>query len=567
MKSRILFLTAILFLIIFCSCSQQAGSTVSINASTQKDQWFKASRSTHIDISQMDPTVLYAVKTKSGRSRGLLARDVSTSESILTTEAGTNIPVPDENNSCSFVGGDVNITSDDEIQLVELKAGTDCTLHATGEPNFITEDGDRVWEEYYYVDLTQPPYDFSEDELKRMTLASFITTGNGGAGRSDCAIVSTNFTAVADENSGMFGTFDLTGYTGVILYNKVGIINGENWTQTVLLQPTNLISCDGSTTEINDFYDVLQIDASTAVAGKEYVLVIKTYEPGSYSIGKWNTPMTSFTDGTSRGFAVPITSDEADASVIYMGEIDPSRDFLIDCPIYNTDQQTKHYADVYIREISETEKNLSKITLSPSGTTVFTVDVPARTVFKTPLMVTAEDEELKKNLYITIQCNYLNDDGSLGDIYGEGDIGTWLNVSHDYGTGMGTKPMEGSYTKRLVSSHELLENITLLVGDTKASKNLRFTITIEKSEEPLEMDYPGEDGWMLYVVPNNGSPIQSVKVKNTERYGLAPYTLPAAPSRPGYSFKSWSIRHTLYQPGETIMIDSDNSIVAVWDKL
>ena len=61
---------------------------------------------------------------------------------------------------------------------------------------------------------------------------------------------------------------------------------------------------------------------------------------------------------------------------------------------------------------------------------LFIIDVPAGTNFKNPLMVEAQEGQSKSNLYINVQCNYLNDNGSLGDYFGAGYVEAYLNLSH-----------------------------------------------------------------------------------------------------------------------------------------
>jgi len=566
--SRIVLICLCFLLVLAVSCSDSGSanpSEVSIDASSQTDQWFPAGRNTSISITSMDPTVLYAVKTKKGGSRSLSARDSESSDSILTTESGTNIPIPDEDCSCNFIGSDVHITTQDDIQIVELKAGTDMTLHASGEPDYIAENGDRVWEEYYYVDLTQPPYNFTPDELKRMTV--FTKHTGSGSGGSNWAMVSTNFSAIVDETSGMFGAFDISEHEGVIIYSQICIKSGTDWTQRVYLRPTTLMSCDSSVTAINESYEVLQVDTSTASADKEYVLVMKKYEEGAYLLEQHSAEMTRFLDGTSRGFAIPISSDEADASVIYLGKIDPSRDFLIDFPIYNTDEEQRHYADVYIREISDYEKNMGRIMLTSEDDMEFTIDVPANAGrFKYPLLVGAEgdDNNLKNNLIVSVECNEL-EGGIKGDYYGRGYTEVYMNMSHSYSVGMSGKAMYGSYSSSVVTDTNYLETLCLYAN--YSAKPLRFTIHIKRSDEPIREDGFDPSYWKLTIVPNNGGEIRTENVPTLEPHGVAKYTAPAAPSRPGYEFVGWGIGGSVYQPGDQIDIYFENVLVAIWNPL
>ncbi len=560
------FLCIMLALVVSCSdggSHSGAISDVTINASSQKDVWFPASKHSRVNITSMDSTVLYAVKTRNGGSRGLTYKDAGSSESIITTGAGTNIPIPDENNSCNFIGEDVDITAEDEIQVVELKAGTDLTLHAAGEPDFISEDGEKVWEEYYYVDLTQAPFDFTAEEKERLTLVS-VQTGSGSGG-SDWAMVSTNFSAIVDEYSGMFGAFDLSGHDAVILYNKVGIRSGSDWTQRLILKPTTMVTCDSSVTEINDFYEVLQIDASTATPGKEYVLVMETYEPGWYALKEWSASMTRFLDGRSRDFAVPIASDEPHASVIYLGEIDPSNDFLVDFPVYDTDQEQRHYADVYIREISDYEKNMARILLTSENELVFTVDVPAYTNFRYPVLVRSEgeDKNLKNDLFVSVECKEL-DGGVVGDYFG-GYVEAYYNSSHDHGVGMSGDAALGSFSSHSVSHSDYLE--TFCLSANSKEKDLRFTIHITRSDEPLQWKEHDPSFWEITIIPNNGESFRTEKVFTDEPHGKGPFTFPAAPSRPGYSFARWGLNDSVFNPGDTVDIYFNQTVVAVWDRI
>ena len=428
--------------------------------------------------------------------------------------------------------------------------------------NFSLEHPEGIWPSQH---LDCSPAETPCEHLLSLTLYK-MHLGGSGSGGDDMAIVSTNFTAVVDEFSGTFGLIDLTGHDGVILYSKIGILSGSDWKRKLILRPTTIVKCDSSTVEINDYCATLQVDSSTVTPGKEYVLVLKKYEPGWYALEEWSSTMTRYTDGTSRGFATPISSDEPDASVIYLGTIEPGRDILIEFPIFDTDMTSKHYADVYIREINAYEKTMSGITLSATDKTEYTVDIPAGKLFKNPLMVSAEEGAPKNNLIINVQCNYLNDDGTLGDYYG-GYIEAYLNASHTYGVGSSGYAMYGPISTREIEQNELLETIKITVNTNGSTRNLRMKVTIEHSDEPLIDDsYNNWKGWEVLVIPNNGEANYSMLVKTAEKFGNATITAPSAPSRNGYNFIGWSLNGNMYSPGSQIRIDFTNTLVGVWEK-
>lgn len=558
-------LFSLLLLALIVSCTQESSTTVTINAESQMEQWFSAGRNTHINISNMDPTVLYAVKTKNSGSRSVkaTAKDTETNQGIVTTETGTHIPIPDSNNSCNFVGGDVEITSKDEIQVIQLTKGSDCRLSVDSEPTYIDEDGHYIWEEYYYVDFSQEPYNFSSDELTRLT---FVNQGRGNIGESaDYAVVSTDFAELVDWETKMFGTFDLSKHEGVILYNKlVGDENSYGWNQ-LILRPTTMVSCNSEEVALTNYYEILQIDASTADPNKEYVLVINVDDnvDGYYHLMETAGEMMCYLDGSFKGFATPIISDEEASRVFHLGKITPEKDFILHSQVYNNqlDVEYDHYADVYIREINDYEKNMISIMLSDQEDTIYTLDIPANTRLELSVMVDAEPKVQKDNLYVTFEARYINDDDSLGDFIAEMPTESYLNMKNNNPGGHAAgKSMTGSCITRTVSNKMDLESIYLLVNCLECTQPIRVTITIKRSEEALPF-VEQEGGNQLTIVNNNGDPPTTVFVEY-DTY----YTAPPAPSRAGYSFKGWWLLNTLYNPGDSMRVDGYSTLVGVWDE-
>lgn len=560
---------SLLLLALIVSCTQESSTTVTINAESQMEQWFSAGRNTHINISDMDPTVLYAVKTKNSGSRSVkaTAKDTETNQGIVTTETGTHIPIPDSNNSCNFVGGDVEITSKDEIQVIQLTEGSDCRLSVDSEPTYIDEDGHYIWEEYYYVDFSQEPYNFSPEELSRLT---FVNQGRGNIGESaDYAVVSTDFAELVDRETKMFGTFDLSKHEGVILYNKlVGDENSYGWNQ-LILRPTTIVSCDSTDSVAQtNYYEIFQIDSSKADPNKEYVLVFNVDDSvdSYFHLMETAGEVTCYLDGSLRGFATPLLSDEDASRVFYLGKIKPNKDFILHSQIYNNqlDAEYNHYADVYVREINDYEKDMTKITLSDQEKTVYTLDIPARTKLELSVMVDAEANVKKNNLYVTLEANYLKDDDSLGDYIAEIPTESYLNMKgNNSDNSWGGKSMIGSCVTRTVGDKADLDSIYILVNARDCFSPIRVTITISHSDEKLP-DVEKEGYEMLSIINNDGTPPVTEYVKY-EQDG-AYYTAPPAPSRPGYSFKGWWLFNTLYNPGDVMRVDGCSSLVAVWNK-
>ena len=570
MKKLFLFLIGLLSMTVFIvSCSQEPAGTLSIDVSTQTEQWFSAKSGTKITLSSMDPTVMYAVKTKSGDARAVYPRgSEDDSSSILTTQVGTHIPIPEMDLTCTFLGIDVNITRSDDLSIIKLKLGQDFTLDTSERgADFIASDGTRVWEEYYYCDLLFRGY--TQEELSHMVL---VTEQSGsGSGSSDSAMVSLGFKQLANPETGAYGTVDLRGMLGVILYNNVGILSGTASTQKLILEPSTLIECD-QTVQIKGTHEVLQVKAETADPEKEYVLEVTTYDPNAEYIRlnmRNSLTMSIFADnGESRGFIVPLGQKQDGTHLVYLGKIKPTRDFLIDFPLMNASQGLEKYADVRIREITPEEKNAAILTLTSEQKQTFTMDIdPAGNGFMIikPVLVESENSNvLKNNLLITAECNYLNPDDSLGDYY-EGCVETAVNTSHSYSVGYGNTSLMGSYAEGISPDSSYLEVIKLEVENPDPGKRLRITISIERSPEKLKWDFDYSK-WKLMIVPNNGTKPYTMDVPTLEPAGQAVFTVPPAPSRPGYSFISWSLNGNPCYPGESCYMRFNDCLVAVWEK-
>ena len=416
--------------------------------------------------------------------------------------------------------------------------------------DFVTEDGTNVWERYYNVDMSS----LSKEERQRMTFNVWWTNGGGVSQDIDWEALTPDTNTKIRMNNGCL-TDDLSEYDSIIIHYKVSMPKAETTVHKLLLKPTVMVDTNATIVPINDFYETLQVDTSNAVSGKEYVLVIKPdkTEDGWIGLCTWSSVNTRYLDVANRAPTQKIETNEKNATVVYLGEIEQNRDFLITFPIHQSSEEPHHYADVYIREISDYEAvkmSESRVVIDGSEDTVVTIDVPANTLLQKSLIVVPEKGTEAKNLFITTECNYLNSDGSIGDYYGLGSVSNSLD-------GWST---DGTYS---VFQKESLNGMSLFINNITSGK-LRLTITIHKSDTPITPWTNKPESHTVTIIPNNGEEFYKLVVPTDEPYGDASFKAPAAPTRAGYSFVQWARQGHTYQPGDTVTFGFDDTMVAVW---
>ena len=455
------------------------------------------------------------------------------------TEDSTVDPITDEPIEDSIV-------NPNELKIQRI------VFDSTARPADYVSDGMNVWEEYYTVDLSN----LTENEKKRMTLEPWWTrNGDNQTERMDWEFLSVETHTGLNTHTGLM-TFNLSGNNSVILHFKFSVSGSTDTILNLILKPTVLVSTNSSVVPINDFYETLQIDTSNAVSGKEYVLVIKPDNTvdGSIGLSTWSSVNTRFLNGNDRGPTQKIETNENNATAVYLGKIERNNDFLITFPIHNSSEEPHHYADVYIREISNYEATKmaeSRVVIKGSGDTVYTVDVPARTVLQKSLNVVPAEGTQANNLFITTECNYLNSDGTLGDYYGLGSVSNSLD-------GWSTDGTYSVFQKSTLSSMSLFaNNIT--------DGLLRITLTIHKSNNPITPWTNNPDSNTVTIIPNNGDDFYTIVVPTDTPYGSGSFEAPVAPVRDGYRFVQWARQGWTYQPGDTVTVGFDDTMVGVWE--
>ena len=123
----------------------------------------------------------------------------------------------------------------------------------------------------------------------------------------------------------------------------------------------------------------------------------------------------------------------------------------------------------------------------------------------------------------------------------------------------------GSFSSHSVSHSDYLE--TFCLSANSKEKDLRFTIHITRSVEPIQWKEHDPSFWEITIIPNNGESFRTEKVFTDEPHGKGSFTFPAAPSRPGYSFAGWGLNDSVFNPDDTVEIYFNQTVVAVWDRI
>ena len=532
MKRALLFVAALMLLALLVSCDGSGSAVaVEVDASNLDGAWTSVSGRSRITIENMDSGKMYAVKTKGG-SRST-SRD-AVSDTVFKAGDSSYIPVPDKNNKSSFYANDINIHGSGQIQVVELKDGSDdmTIKEDEDEISYYNDRGEAVYEEYYHIDFTQPPYD-TLDRSRISLLTYHLGSGSGG----------TNWGYVTIGEGGLkpegytAGLYDFSAHDSVNLYNQMTVAH-SSYPWSLQLIVTNPVVCtEGIPMEIPSKYGVFSIGPLTQ--GKQYVMEL-TMNPGLGYAEDFNL---RYVGGDFSGFVFPL-SESSSKAVYYIGEIE--KELLADIWIGIGGYKGTDLGSVLFREATaeEIEEFRSHI-ISYDGSDK-TIDYRFETQGKYRYLL-EYDSEMPSNVELTVEYKY--DD----DSYSTSVCETYVRSGHTSGVGYSGTALIGAYSKYVVPSYDILNQLSLL---SYTDQPVNVTISLHKLEEPHGWD----ETCHLFIVKNNGEPIEE---KILTQYST--YVIPEL-SRAGYSYKGMYYEYRYYRPGDTVTVSNMyTAMVAVWE--
>lgn len=538
--SLLLSLAAIAVLV-FASCNAGESARLVFDANNLDENWEGVSRNSRITLENMDPSVMYAVKTRGGSRT--LHRAAVDSSNIFKGNENTYIPIPDNNYKSSFTANDVHIYGSGSVQIVKLRDGSDdMTIREAEDPvSFYNSEGEAVYEEYYHIDFTQEPYS-SLDKSRISLLVYGLGSGSGGS----------NWGYVTIDAGGIrpagytAGLYDFSSFDSINLYNTMAIAHSSSpHSQELII--TNPIRCElGKPQKIPSKYGVFSIGPATV--GTNYVLEIDK-EPGLYYDDDFNL---RYVNGDFDSFAFSVHTSES-KDVYFLGEID--KELLCDVWLYIGGYSGSDFGSITFREATEEEisEYQSHFFTIKDDTTVFNLRLAPKDYSEHEFIAISGDGKLLNNMYITAEYTYDNGE------YIEGYCETYLRNSHFYGVGHGGTALTGAYVEYPLTSGSILEIFKVRALDTEP---VNVKITFKRSDSEVTDDSSWRSICDLFVVPNNGQEISHELIKHYEYY-----TVPEL-VRPGYSYRGMYYSGRLYKSGEKIQIENVHSaIIAAWDPL
>lgn len=532
MKKAFVLVSAIVLFALLVSCDGGGGASVEVDASNLDGSWKSVSGWSRITIENMDSGKMYAVKTQGG-SRSV-ARD-ATSDTVFQSGDSSYIPVPDKNNKSSFYANDINIHGSGQIQVVELRDGSDdmTIKEAEDEISYYNDRGEAVYEEYYHIDFTQPPYD-TLDRSRIALLTYHLGSGSGG----------TNWGYVTMGEGGLkpegytAGLYDFSAHDSVNLYSQMCVAHSSNpWSLQLIV--TNPVVCtEGVAMEIPSKYGVFSIGPLTP--GKQYVMEISKKSGLDYA----DSFNLRYVGGDFSGFVFPL-SETSSTAVYYIGEIE--KELLADIWIYIGGYTGTDFGSVLFREATSDELEEYRSHIRNYDGSDMTIEYRFET-FGEYIYLLKYDDELPSNIELTVEYKYDN------GLYSTEGCSTYLRSAHTYGVGHSGNSLIGSYSRFIVSSSDILQQISL---QSYASQPVNVTVTLHKLEEP----HDGHDERChLFIVKNNGEPIDEVILKQYSTYEIPVLT------KAGSTYKGMYYGYMLREPGERITVENlYTAMVAVWE--
>ncbi len=527
------------------SCGGGSSSILEIDASNLSSDSVSVSRRTHISFQNMDPTKMYSVRTTGG-SRDVSRGAISTS-GVFKTNESTFVPIPDKENKAEFSGNDIEIQGSGSIQIVELHSGTGPMILSEAEDpvSYYDDRGERVYEKFFHVDFTQPPYDTIDKS--RVALLMY-NLGSGGGSGLNWGYVTMGAGGLGPEGYTP-GLYDFSNYDYVNLYinNSIAFSNGRMSNEMILMNP---VVCRENVPQ--DIVGKLGVYSFTPANDTTPYVMITHKTDSAY---QYSDPSNLRTiDGDFIDFTLRLSSDIVATDIYYIGCL--SSELLVDLSVH-----TLYYSGYFPSELGSVEfrpATASEIAEFESHVVSVNYD---KTVFSRRFEVGDNAEFVfylepngdfvPNNSVMKVEYKY--DDGT----YATNPVETYVSSGHTYGVGTSGNGLNGAYIEFICSMDNYPVKVS--VFSNSESQPVTVTITLERSDSELRED-GSMDSAKLFVIPNNGSNARLERIPlNGE------YTVPTL-SWKGHTFRGLYYAGSLYAPGSKIEIRQIYSAaVGVWD--
>lgn len=367
MKSKFCFILLSLVLVfsLLVSCNSESkkddDTSISGNISDLTGKWLTVTDSTTISLKNIPNDVLYNVQVSSSSNNSKSASRDNEKDKLAITENGSIIPIPDENNACSYKGSDIGISgTEGKMRIDTIKSNTTegLMILSSKNPDQRCEPKDSRYDEYYETSycINLNSEKFSPLNKTEIAIISKKLGGGGSANMSsDYGIFFTNNYALSNSKK-VKSLLDMSDISGFNIYQGFGITksNPDVWRQFEIVI-TNPISLPyGEETEIPSENNVFRVTKALDKT-KEFVIELKSPERISDTYQNFDDNADArYLDGTRKPYFAPMTNEKKNVATYYLGKIED--DFIFNV-CWTGSSETVNYGTLTLREITEEEKN------------------------------------------------------------------------------------------------------------------------------------------------------------------------------------------------------------------
>ena len=553
-KNINLFFVVLCILLISCAGESSNGKVVSIQIDAESDlnKVFEISSHTTIDLVSMDPDVLYAVNTSSfgPYSRALIdeAGNTSTNAGLLELVLGHYLAVADENNECSFNGNDAGIYSQNgNVSIVKIRNGEsdDMTINSSTDPvSYYGSDGSSVYEEYYHIDFSKAPFNtMDKSRIIINPVTEYYGEGSSFSTTEYGFFTINNGSIKKDLNA--FGVHDLSDFDFVNLFYSTSVIKDPSVSFETRFVMMNPVECSFNTeyypNERLNYYTFNPIDGCS-----DYVFeVSKITRDGTYVLkpvlGIANLRGASLEDtyrfGGDSGKNLVRNLTEEVLFSIYRGIGDDELSVIVREP---TDEEMQQYLESIVIVDSESfEFSPADITEKSDsvGWDRYREEMINSYAYSNELSFESANGLDLREMKLTVEVRY--NDGSYA-------------TGHEYYVINNIGGTFGSHMETYIDKNHVLNSLTIEIIEPEP-----FTVSVklEKKQDSVKAD--GDTH--LFVIKNNGDPIEDLIVKTNSIYSV-PYLENGDREYIGMVYAG-----QLYKPGDGVRIYvGDSSITALW---
>ena len=437
-----LFLIIAMSIMLAVSCSPQTAETKpatddyieisSYDSSVTSANSYAVTGQSRIRMSNLEEGGLYGVFSRSYDSS--TSRSVGSAPNLVQVGTGNYIHYSADASDQVFSGYDVGIWNTGRVNVIKYEPeGQDMKIDtSTDDFVFIDDRGNRVYQEYYRINLLDPEY----EDLDPSRIA-VLNYGTGGGYEHSVGII--------DEMTGYVkntGIFDFTGKTALSLLNQRYVTTVDGTEELMLVNP-QILEVGGEIRFKTPFiYELIATE-------EELVLELALeHDYFDYQL-QWGGTHGRVAEGSNAGarqpYIFPMSYDSATNKVVlYIGPVKENALFTITAePRLGDDGRLEDAGSMILRPITEQEKSvLNIINVSEHMEDPVEIRLPAGQMI-TPVIFIADNPEDLLGLHVK----------------GESESGFYARVM--YTNGRGYSPLDIDNMKTSADYPNDLDNQSL----------------------------------------------------------------------------------------------------------